>query len=212
MVFLNIFRLVYKSEWWAHLGFLLFLLERGQVSSSSKMFKVRLFWAFLRIQLLGLLRTTTAFASGQASGPDVAPRALLPRQLKNCCPIYPGSDDPAPAPQSLSLHPCKAPMHLPSALGMPQHHGARPGRAPSCEEKLFTCRPRAPSAVRCRSGAEGTVPRCARFPRLLLGPAGPKHVVAARGSAACLGLVWLFADWLGGRVINLWVNTEGVWN
>lgn len=34
------------------------------------MFKLWLFWAFLRIQLLGLLRTMTTFTSGQASRPD----------------------------------------------------------------------------------------------------------------------------------------------
>lgn len=135
------------------------------------MFKLWLFWAFLRIQLLGLLRTMTTFTSGQASRPDLAPLALLPGQLKNCLGIYPGSDDSAPAPQTLSLPTTEMSDASPVCSADAPTPGSEAGMGSLlqgealCKETAFSF-----SCMFC-SGAKGTVPHCMRFPRRLLGPA-----------------------------------------
>lgn len=125
--------LVYKNWCWTHFGLLLFSLAHGQASSSSNMFKLWVFWAFLRIQLLGFLRNMTTFMSGQASRPDLASLALLPGQLQNCLRIYPGSDDSGPAPRAWLFPPLQHPVRL---LCARCHRAAGLAPAPSHMEKL----------------------------------------------------------------------------
>lgn len=113
----------------------------------------------------------TTFRSGQASRPDLAPLALLPGQLKNCLGIYPGSDDSAPAPQTLSLPTTEMSDASPVCSADAPTPGSEAGMGSLlqgeafCKEIVFSF-----SCMFC-SGAKGTVPHCVRFPRHLLGPA-----------------------------------------
>lgn len=196
------------------------------------MFKLWLFWAFLRIQLLRLLRTMTTFTSGQASRPDLAPLALLPGQLKNCLGIYLGVMTPLQLLRPWAFPPPKCSMHLPCALQMLRHQGARPGWALSCKEKLFARRWRFPSAVYFALEQKVWCHVACASPGICLGLPVLRSSYRKQGeekfrknrrnkfrssSTELFSLfgglgVFLFASWLGGRVINLWVNTASVWN
>lgn len=131
------------------------------------------------------------FTSGQASRPDMAPLALPPAQLRNCLSVYLGSDDSAPAPQSLSLPTTEMTTASPICSG----DAANPGNKAMmgsllrgeafCKETTISF-----SHIFFCSGAKGTMPRCVHFPRHLLGPASSRRFVGAQSSSACLGLVF----------------------